>query len=77
MDKTLVDDFPASQRGDLKTRCLFSGAQFKYPVGVVLSISGGGAVFGRLPEMRQGLGRERWRRGVEVELPPEHSRLWV
>ena len=30
---------------DRKTKCLFSEGQFKYPVGVVLSISGEGSLF--------------------------------
>lgn len=34
---------------------VFWGKQFKYPVGVILSISGGGVVFGGLSEMRQGV----------------------
>lgn len=50
--------------------CLFSGGgQFKYPVG--LSISEGQALFGGPSEMRHGLGRERWGRRTEVDLPPE------
>ena len=47
------------RKEDQKMRRLFSGELFKYPVGVVLIISGGGTIFGRLSEMRQGLeGRE-------------------
>lgn len=44
---TLLDGFPVPQRGarkkDLKTMCLFSRVLFKYPVGVVMSISGEGS----------------------------------
>lgn len=52
---------------------LFSGGQFKYSV--VLSNPGGRAVIGGLSEMRQSLKREMWRRGVEVEFPPEYLGL--
>lgn len=54
----------------------FSGKQFKYPEGGVLSISRGGAVFDWLSGMRQSLGRERWGRRIEVKLPPEHARFF-
>ena len=39
-----------------KTTCLFSGVQFKYPLGVVLSVSGEGAIVWQvLSEVESGL----------------------
>ena len=60
MGKMLPDDFLTLQRGDQKNMCVFSGGQFIYPVGVILSISrrGGGSSFGGLFEMQQCLERD-------------------
>lgn len=48
----LLDGFIVPQRGageeDEKTPCFFSGVQFKYLIGVVLSISSEGSSFGEL-----------------------------
>lgn len=48
MDTTFPNDFPGPKKGDCKERpknhSLFSGGQFKYPLGVVLSISGVGVI---------------------------------
>lgn len=62
----LQDDLPApppqKKRGDReerpKNKCLFSRGQFKYHVGVVLSISGRGVLFVGLSELSQGLERD-------------------
>ena len=39
---------PEKGKEDQKATCLFFGIQFKYPVGVVLSISGEGSSFGEI-----------------------------
>ena len=50
------------EKEDQKTTCLFSGRQFKYPVGVVLSISRGGVIVWCAFCDAQGLEREGGRR---------------
>lgn len=57
----------------LKNHMAVSKGQFKYPVGVVLSISGEGVTVGEEFLRWGGIWRARDARsvGVEVELPPE------
>ena len=61
---------------DQKTVCLFSGVQFKYPVGVVSSISREGSFL--VSFLRGGVRNEATPRGgvLALELPPKHSRLF-
>lgn len=45
---------------DRKITELFSEKQFKYPVGIILSISEGGSLFGGFSEVQQGLEGNGW-----------------
>ena len=55
---------------------LFSGVLFKYPVGVVLSISGEGSSVGCLSQ-KWSLDRgNSQKRELGMDLPPEHPRLF-
>ena len=71
----LPDDFPAPQREkeDGKTACLFSGGQFKYPVGMVLTISREGSSFDGLSRGRSLDWDNSQRRGPESKLPLDCS----
>lgn len=75
----LPDGFPASRvemgKEDKKIACLFSGEQFKYSLGVVLSISGRGQPLMAFSGLES---RLRQTQGVRfgMELPPKHSRLF-
>ena len=79
MDKTLPDDSrnPREEVGkeDQTITCLFFfWGQFKYPV-VVLTISVGRIIiWGEFP--RYGRAWRKNRKGIVVENPPEHSRLF-
>lgn len=54
------------------------GGQFKCPVGVILSICGGGAAKRRVFSCLKGF-EERWREGegTNVEFPPQHQSFYM
>lgn len=77
---TLPDGLPAPKRGDGEGRpenhVFAVWEQFKYPLGVVLSISEDGSSFDRLSQGQSLDGGNS--QGFEVEFPPEHSQTrWI
>lgn len=73
----MIFQAPREETGkeDQKITCLLSVGQFKYSMGVVLSISGGGDIIGMLSEMQQGLERDGGAK--DGAFTPAFQSLWI